>query len=361
MTHSTCIEAIQQRFKEILPLSNAQIARLSDLCHALLLAKKVQLSFIARVLPRMTQQDSRIRWISRLLVAPFMEAEYIYHPLLKVVLDRLKLDTWHIVIDRTPWIEKEVDLLFISLSHYKHAIPLTWLEVPYGGTDLATAVDLVLQAHRLIPPDAQVVFHGDTEFGGHPMIQTLQDLHWDFILAQNKSYHIWLPEADQSIRLDTLPVSKRGYRVSNIRLFAENPIDGLNLFAFPHKRRDKAGRLKHETAYLTTSLPLTRSTKRLGRRRWGVEPMHKDFKSAGIDITETHITLPRRRQGLLLVVAVVYLLLVCLGCRLIKTGQRRQIDSKPKRQYSVFRLGWDYTIHKIVSRLSIYFPLSLPP
>lgn len=256
MHYLQSLDAIQQRLQPVLPLSDAQVSRISLMSYGLLLAKNLHLSFIARVLPQPTQQDSRIRWISRLLVAPFMQIELVYHPLLRDLFSKLRQPKWHVVIDRTPWIPQTTDLLIISLSYHKRAIPIVWFEVPYGGTALAVAVELLMRCHALIPKDASVIFHGDTEFGGREMIAALQYLGWDFILAQTQSTHIWLPDATASMPLNHLDLPKKGAcRIANVRLLSKNPISNLNLVAFPQVKRDRYGHIKREICYLVTSLP----------------------------------------------------------------------------------------------------------
>ena len=100
------------------------------------------------------------------------------------------------------------------------------------------------------------------------MILALQDIGWDFILAQPSKSAIWLPGSDHPTLLGDVPLN-RTCSIAAIRLFSEKPLAGLQLVAFPQTRRDRQGRIKREAAYLVTSLPLTRPIKRLERRRWG--------------------------------------------------------------------------------------------
>ena len=87
--------------RRVLPLSEAQASRVSELGEALLLAGEVPLTKIARFLPQPTQQDSRVRWIRRLLQAPFMRQAHVYVPFLKHYLKGVQEPVWHLVIDRT--------------------------------------------------------------------------------------------------------------------------------------------------------------------------------------------------------------------------------------------------------------------
>lgn len=72
MNYDEFSEVLQQQLRSILPLSPAQMQRLVLLCCAIMLIIRLHLSFLARYLPTDTQQDSRIRWLRRLLSARLM-------------------------------------------------------------------------------------------------------------------------------------------------------------------------------------------------------------------------------------------------------------------------------------------------
>lgn len=360
MDYQRLHQTLQQRLQPILPLMPAQLRRLCLLCQVIFMSQRLHLTFLARCLPLPTQQDSRVRWLRRLLGAQFMTAEYIYQPVLRTVLQGLSLSCWHLVIDRTNLVTEQVDLVTISLHYHRRAVPLVWQQVPYGGVDLSTYVDLVKRCAQLLPVGVQVVFHGDAEFGGAQMIRALRDLGWDFILAQRGHVHIWQPQADTSHPLQTLAVPSVGsLALPGVTLFAGARLAGINLLAFLHKRRDKYGHLKHEVCYLATSLPLTRQVRRLGRRRWGIEPFHRDYKSAGWQVDHSRLQSHTLRAGLLAALALCYLLSVCLGRWLCKTGQRARIDTHRHRHLSLFRLGWDMIVHLESCHQSIPFRLRL--
>ena len=359
MNYDEFSEGLQQQLQPILPLSPSQVKRIVQLCRAINLTARLHLSFLARCLPMRTQQDSRIRWLRRLLCARFMTQALVYQPVLKTCLDRLNLKEWHLVIDRTSWIDHEVDLVTISLNYHKRAIPLIWQQVKHGGVPLAEYVKLVEQCVPLIPPDAHVIFHGDVEFGGAAMIRALRQIGWHFILAQRQHVHFWSKGSHTSQALNTLPVTPyHSVQLARTDLFATERIGAIQIVAFWKKEYDKDGKLRREICYLATSLPLTRNIRRLGARRWGIEPFHRDYKSSGWQLEQSrlHKTL---REGLLIGLALSYLLCVCLGRWLCKTGQRSLIDNHPKRHFSLFRLGWDFIVHYINCRLLIPFRLIL--
>lgn len=360
MNYDEFSEALQHELQSILPLSPAQIKRIVLLCRAITLTARLHLSFMARCLPIETQQNSRIRWLCRLLGARFMTQELVYQPALQASLASLKLKEWHLVIDRTNWLDHDVDLVTISLNYRKRAIPLVWRQAKHGGVSLDEYVTLVEQCVPLIPGDAHVIFHGDVEFGGAQMIRFLRFIGWDFILAQRHHVHFCHVGQNTSHALNTLPVTRhRACQLANVDLFARERIGSIQIVAFWKKEYNKDGKLRREICYLATSLPLSRNIRRLGKRRWGIEPFHRDYKSSGWQLEQSRLQQKPLREGLLIGLALAYLLCVCLGRWLCKTGQRALIDNHPKRHLSLFRLGWDFIVHYVNCRLIIPFRLIL--
>lgn len=345
--YQTNTSGLQATLRPLVPLSEAQLRRVSDLGEALLLAGEVTLTKLARVLPHHTQQDSRVRWVKRLLSAPFMQHAHLYAPVLKSFLQGVQDPVWHLVIDRTPWWDATTDLATITLNYHKRAIPLVWCPVPFGGAPLATYVALLHQVVPLVPRHVQVIVHGDTEFGGAQMIRALREYGWDFLLAQ--PHHVVFRDATGAHPLSSLPVTPtRSVARAQVELFADQRLAHLHLFAFYHPQRPHHRR-KQTITYLATSLPLTPSLRRLGRRRWGTEPFYRDYKSSGWNLTLSHLSHPHAQAGLLVMVALVYLWSVTCGRWLCKVGRRREVDAKAKRQrhLSLFRIGCDWLIHHL--------------
>lgn len=349
MNYLSVEEGIQGLFEQHMTRSKAQSKRIARLCIGILLAGEVHLTKIARFLKGDTQQDSRVRWIERLLKSPYLKSEYVYQPMLKEALRGFKETSWHLVIDRTCLWDGKIDLATISLNYRKRAIPMVWRCVPYGGADLAVYVDLLHECFPLVPEKVTVVFHGDTEFGGALMIRALRQLGWDFMLAQHASSHFREMGKPASQALSSLPVTrKHSCQLAGIDLFAYKPIGAINIVAFYQKHYNRGGKPTREVAYLATSLPLTLDLKRIGRRRWGTEPFYRDYKSSGWKITDSRLKNSSRQEGILVILALLYLLTVCFGRWLCKTGQRDWVDAKPCRHLSLFRIGWDRLIHLLI-------------
>jgi hypothetical protein len=341
-------KSLQDAFAHSMPLSAAQTERIARLCNGIVLAGEVQLTKIARFMKGESQQDSRVRWIKRLLEADFVSQERVYQPFLKQALAAFHESCWHIVIDRTALWEG-VDLATISLNYRKRAIPLVWTRVPYGGADEATYIQLLRRCVPLVPSGVQVVFHGDTEFGHSGMIRALREMRWDFMLAQPSHCGFRSSiKAARSLPLASLPVTPHhACQLAQVELFAQERLGGINILAFYQPHYTRFNKRKRKVAYIATSLPLTPGLKRLGRRRWGTEPFYRDYKSAGWKVTASQLGTAQRQEGLLILLALSYLWTVCIGRWLCKTGQRRLVDNQPTRHLSIFRIGWDWLIHQL--------------
>jgi len=347
MDYDTVENSLQAALRQSIPLSNAQLQRLSDLAVALILAGEIPLTKIARQLSHPSEQASRVRWIKRLLEAPFMCQEYVYQPWMIRMLQSHQATPLHLVIDRTDVMDHEVDLVSINLSFRKRALPLVWQLRPSGMTGAQTQKDLLNRCQPLLPPGRRVIFHADNEFGSVEIMRWLRAQQWDFIVGQAAKNYYRLSPTGPARQLCELPVTptRPVYR-HQIELTKAYWFGAVNLFAF-HQPVYHRNRRKQAIRYYATSLPITPALRRIGKRRWGIECFFKDLKSAGWQLPLSQIRHPKRLQGLLMTLNLVYTWATCLGRWLCKTSHRSAIDRKSQRHLSLFRLGWDWLVHTI--------------
>lgn len=346
-------ESLQALFETTLPLSARQRGRIAEVCMGVLLAGSSHLTQMARWLKREATQGSRIRWLQRVLEAPYWEQSYAYRPLVKQMLTGYKAQRWHIIMDRTHLHDTSTDLLSLNLGFRGRSIPLGWQCTPHGRTDAQTQIALLERCRSLLPSQQAILFHGDAEFDSIALLRYLQQQHWDFVVGQSK-HKTYSPHQENCWQpLSTLPVSKsRAVYVPHIDLTEKHQLGPLSLFAFYQPRFSRDGRKrKRDITYCATSLPITHTLRRFGRQRWGIEPFFQDFKSSGWQLHTSTLTHPLRRNGLLTALAVTYLWSTCLGRWLCKTGQRFQVDAHAQRHLSLFRLGWDWLVHRYRSGL----------
>ena len=329
MSNSHLENTIFKLFCRYLPHNRRQLRRLASVCSGVQLAKSIHLSQIARWLPQETEQTSRIRFLSRFFQSAQFGNDAIYQQLFQQAVKSYHAPRWHLTIDRSNWIPHEQDLLMVCLSYHKRAIPLVWQIHDYGPTNASEQIALLERARLILPDKQPVVFHGDAEFGSVPVMRFVtRQLGWDFILGQRSytQFHLgdWHWQAVNQLQVS--PSSP--FYASNIFWTKSYNFGPLNFFAFhkPYQANPHAPQKK--VRYLTTSLPITQPLRRLGRRRWGCEPMFRDFKSAGWCIPQSGLPDPETRHALLLVLSINYLWATSLGRWLCKVGRRHEVDSK---------------------------------
>jgi hypothetical protein len=335
-------------FRRHLPLSESQIGRIACVTVGMLMAGTAQLSKVARWVRTDTQQDSRIQFVRRLLDADYLTQQQVYQPLLRQALSFYQAPVWHLVIDRTTLSKaRNRELLAVSLNFRKRAIPLMWQVIDFGCTSPDEQIPLLKRAEQVIPAGQSVVLHGDTEFGSVKVMRFTQQQHWDFILGQpeNTCFH----DGCSWRLLEELPVSPRqAVYLSDVRWTRQHDYGPLNLFAFysPHQASELAPRRDYR--YCVTSLPITHTIRRVGRRRWGIEPFFRDCKSSGWELASSALTCFSRLNRLLTLLSIDYLWATCIGRWLCKSGRRSEVDIKPSRHLSLFRIGCDWLIHQHV-------------
>ena len=242
--------------------------RLAAVCTGVLLAGTTELSKVARWIRRPTQQSSRTQFLKRFLMSPYFNQQAAYCPLIKQALRGYKAPIWHIVIDRTTLVPHQLDLLMVSLSFRKRAVPLGWQLLKFGCTGSATQIELFERLEGLIPAKQAVVVHGDTEFGSVPVMRFIRrHSGWDFILAQTS--HTYFQDSQREWHyLGHVPIKPRHpiYR-AQISWTKEHHYGPVNLFAFYAPHQSGPTDRRYERRYCVTSLPITHTLRRLGRRR----------------------------------------------------------------------------------------------
>ena len=156
----------------------------------------------------------------------------------------------------------------------------------------------------------RVMVQGDTEFGAIRMLRFLHQQNWDYSLGQSRHYQVrplssphWQGLADYA-----LP-KRRGLYLEKMVLTKDHEYPFAHLFGFLQK--NKQGEL--EKHFYATSLPITASLRRFGKRRWGIEPYFQDMKSSGWQLDQSLLCDPTVCDALLVLLSCTYLWLTGLG------------------------------------------------
>lgn len=329
MNQSSLEKAIFEVLCQSVDHRHTQLHRLAAVCSAVLLAGTSRIPLIARRVAKPISQAGRIAFVERVLSSLQFSQTGVYQPLLKSALRTYHAPIWHLVIDRSQLVPKRLDLLMVSLSYHKRAVPLAWQIVPNGCTNATTQITLLRQIEGIVPLGQRTILHGDTEFGAVAMMQYVRDhTTWDFIFGQPKNRQYQLGDWQWHPLQDLVVTPSDAQYLANIFWTKEHMYGPINLFAFYKPRRNSPNSPLVNVRYCTTSLPVAHTLRRLGSRRWSIEPSFKDFKSSGWQMVQSDLQHTLRRDNLLLVLCINYLWATATGRWLCKVGRRHEIDSK---------------------------------
>jgi hypothetical protein len=85
--------------------------------------------------------------------------------------------------------------------------------------------------------------------------------------------------------------------------------------------------------------------------------MFGDFKGHGFNLEDSHLRHFLRLSRLTLAVVLLYVWLVAFGSRVIKNGHRSVVDRADRRDFSIFRIGYNMVERRLANsqHLSILF------
>lgn len=233
MSNSHLENAIFELFCRYLPHNRRHLRRLAGVCSAVQLARNTHLSHIARWLPQSTQQTSRMRFLSRFFMSEQNRDDTIYQLLLQQALHSYRAPMWHLTIDRSNWIPNQQDLLMVSLSYHKRAIPLAWQIHDYGPTSAQEQIDLLERVYAFMPAKQPITLHGDAEFGSVSLMRFVtHQAGWDFIVGQRSLNQFHTGDWQWQTTKELIVTPAHPYFAANIFWTKTHNFGPLNFFAF---------------------------------------------------------------------------------------------------------------------------------
>lgn len=327
-----------ERIKQLRPKERISRVRvMAWLITGIYESQSVHLSKIGNKMQGRASLSSHIQRLSRFLNNKTVRVREWYRPIVQNLIAR--------VVDAGQEVRLVVDgskvgfghqLLMVAICYRRRTIPLawTWVKGQRGHSSASKQVALLSYVHGLIPDGSHVLVVGDSEFGANDVLKQLDRWGWDYVLRQQPN---WLLQSQPSApwqRLDTL-LTKAGQRLwlPATRLTQKYAYQ-VNVLAYW-----KAG--EKNPWLLATNLPNAHMALLAYRRRMWIEEMFGDFKRHGFDLEATHLRHFLRLSRLTLAVSLLYVWLVAFGSRVIKRGQRHLVDRTDRRDFSIFRIGYN--------------------
>lgn len=331
--------------KSGLELSKPLIKMLAALTVCLLGGAKANLVSLAEALPydgtNLLVRMQRIRrFLSNEGISP-LKTLILLIRLLRPILS--ELDEIVLTMDRTEWKKrgKVVNILTVALSYKGRAIPLLWIVLSRKGNTsfehwkrvLAPVIEALKQMDWISAPIHVVA---DREFASPKLAEWLKT-----------SY-----EVDSTLRLKaSMYLSGNGMPERKIAEIVKGMSKGTRMVIYNQRvTRDSTFEmnvlLTWGTAYdeplvvMTTLNDIdTSRADTLYGLRFGIEPMHKDWKSNAFDIEKSRITDSKRIETMLIPIAFAYVLCVFEGEREEKEVEVQKPPKGKNRLVGLFLTG----------------------
>jgi len=243
-------------------------------------------------------------------------------------------------------------LLMVSLAYRHRAVPIAWAWVRHvrGHSSAAKQIALLKYVRSLIPQKTPVFLVGDSEFGSIMVLQQLHQWRWFFVLRQKGNTGLWLDERSGWQRLDGF-VQHAGQSVWRPNGYLTQS-DIFPVSVLIHWQKGEK-----EPWCLATNLLDATLTLRYYRRRMWIEEMFADFKKHGFDLESAMLRNSPRLSRLTLAVALLYVWLLSVGSRTIRSGLRHFVDRKDRRDLSLFQIGLRFIDRCLLLSISFSLPL----
>jgi hypothetical protein len=277
------------------------------------------------------------------------------------LLSNSKLDIWELSADWVPYVigaRKEIVVLLdwtsfgddeqwtLSLNlltNHGRATPLLWKSVEKSRLKYNRARyedQLLSRFKEILPSDIRVMVIADRGLADQKFFEFLKKtLEFDYIIRIKSNTYIGEDTREQKPAREWLRQDGRAYRILNARITKEN----YHVTQFIAVKRAAM----KEGWYLVSSSDWAASRIiKLYGRRWSVEPYFRDLKDIrfGFGMSFTHMKSPQRRDRLLLIMSICYVLLTLLGAAGEQLGLDRylKVNTVKTRTHSLIRQGQYY-------------------
>jgi len=342
---------LRQQLPEVI---DSQLDTLGLLVVGAVQSMSSQAAKIARAMPLDTTQLSKEQRLRRFLDNERITQTDQYQPIVKQALHGLQGQRVQLLLDRV-LLRDQHNILVVSVGFRRRSIPLVWQTLAHrGSSNLEERKELLQAAIKLLPERVRISVHGDSEFRTTAFFAWLRTQGYDVMLGVVGHSLVY----DTDAAADGQPLAQRvGAAAGVVYLrqvyLTEARYGPLNVLAWWEHDADGKRILRGAM----TNLPATARTKALGKRRMWIETVFRDWQSGGFHLDQCGMEDRARVARLLIVLAIGYLWLVCVGRWVVKKGYRKLIDDGTRRNwhFSLFQLGvgWMERLHS--------FTLPLPP
>ena len=298
--------------------------------------------------------QSTVRRFSRWFHNNRIQVNRLYAPIIQTSLISWQKAVIYLALD-TSMLWDEFCHIRLSIIYRGRAVPLVWKTIRHASSsvDFEAYKDLLLQATKLLPPDAQVVFLADRGFADTTLMKYLsQTLHWHWRIRIKASFYVYR--------------GQRRIKISNIKLkrgeafFLHNVYITEKRFGTVHLALAKPHGTK-ESWFIASDEPTELHTFDEYGFRFDIEENFLDDKSGAFQLESSLFRSADAISRLCLVLAIATLFLVSQGTEVVASGRRRWVDAHWNRGNSYLKIGWKWVLRALIKGYELITSMFLSP
>ena len=354
MPINTLYHTWNMRIRQLRPTERiTRIRNITWLIAGIYQSRSVCLSRIAGKIPTSAKLLSTTRRLSRLLSNPAIRVREWYEPIARQWMEAQfrHLGEIRLIVDGTK-VGFGHQLLIVSLAYRKRAIPIAWTWVKHvkGHSTARKQLALLAYVRRLLPDEAAVFLVGDCEFGSVAVLSQLDKWRWFYVLRQKADTGVWFGE-----HIGWKAFGKYIQKPGQSIWLGHGYLTAKEIYPVNLLVHWKIG--EKDPWCLATNLPDRQTTLRFYARRMWIEEMFGDMKKHGFDLESTMLRHFLRLSRLTLAVAIIYVWLVSVGTRTIRSGLRHLVDRMDRRDLCIFQIGLRFVERCCINALTVQTPL----
>lgn len=299
-------------------------------------ARSVQTGRLAAYIPLHIKKLSIVRRMERFLDNGAVRVRSWYEPIVRWVIGAASVTGEVALVMDSTKVSSHHRLVLVGIAYHQRVVPLAWSWVRSSRGHSATNLQIALLSYvrSLVPVTVRVSLVGDCEFGHMPVVLTMQEWGWDYVLRQGGHQLVDVASETDWLRLDALLTRRGDWRfVGDVFLTASRQVPTHLLLVWERR---------YPTPWLlATNLTNPRHILRLYHRRMWIEETYGDLKDNGFDLERSALSHFLRLSRLTLAVVLLYVWFIAFGTQLVQHGLQTDVDRSNRRDLSLFRIAWD--------------------
>jgi len=252
-----------------------------------------------------TNKESKIKKVKRFLDSKWNGYHDYYLPFIETFLSNIAHQKELIfIIDGTQSAGNCMTLM-LSVLWKGYAVPVAWLvkEAGKGHFSEEKHMELLEAVKEIIPEGSRNILLGDGEFDGKKLREKLQKTGFEYVLRTSKDKLI-KNECDEADRFEN-----QTHGFENGQYLFENACENSHAVYWKSKKYNNP-------IYLLTNLEVAGLACAYYKKRFKIELLFKQLKSAGFNLQRSKLEGEKRCCNLMMILAFAFIFCFCLGIML---------------------------------------------